>query len=167
MHKEKPMWWRIHFEEVYTDIVRIVGYAGLTYRDFAAKLQPLIQKYSQKAESAAYHLVTFEGQFRADPPPLAHVQLRADVRKLCVQILGLPPEHPWYELVEKPEPLPSMWERHEVKEEPNPQEKPTTVEEPKQEGRSKDKAKKARKPKPAEVPQSEEPTKPKNRTKRE
>jgi hypothetical protein len=134
MAKEQPLWHKIHFDEVYTEIVRLVTYVGLTYRDFAPRLQELIQKYGQKAEAAAVHLVTYEGQFTCNPQALAHVELRTDVRKLCPQILGLPPEHPWYELVQKPEPLPNLWDRP-VREVPPPKDQGTANqrEEPRQE----------------------------------
>jgi hypothetical protein len=96
MHKEMPLSERIYFDACYADIVRTVGYAGMTYRDWNVNLQEMIQRYGRRAESAAYHLVTFEGQMRTNPPPLAKVELRAEVRRFASQLLGLWPEHPLY-----------------------------------------------------------------------
>lgn len=96
MQKERPLSERIYFDACYTDIVRTVGYAGMTYREWNVKLQELIQHHGRQAESAAYHLLTFEGQMRINPSPLAKVELRAEVRKLAAQLLGLPPEYPLY-----------------------------------------------------------------------
>lgn len=106
MTKEHPLWHRLYFDHAYADVARMVGYVGMTYRDFAAGLQTLIEKHGRKAESASWHVVTFEGQMTCNPKPLAHVQLRAEVRKLCWQLLGPPPEHPEYEHFQSTEPFP-------------------------------------------------------------
>jgi hypothetical protein len=45
-----------------------------------------------KVESAIYHLCTFEGQMRCNPPPLARVMFREEVRPLMWQLLGPAPE---------------------------------------------------------------------------
>jgi hypothetical protein len=93
MAKEQPLWHRIYFDPVYTEIARAIGYAGCTYRDMLALLEPLGERFGkQRVESATYHLVTFEGQMTCNPKPLAQVSLRAEVRKLCWQLLGPPPE---------------------------------------------------------------------------
>jgi hypothetical protein len=39
-----------------------------------------------------YHLLTYEGQMRCNPPPSAHVAFRTQVRRLAFQLLGPPPE---------------------------------------------------------------------------
>jgi len=37
-------------------------------------------------------VLTYEGQYAVNPKPLAKVQLNYDVRNLCWQLLGPPPE---------------------------------------------------------------------------
>lgn len=75
------------------------------------RLKELVQQYGQqRVESATANLCTFDGQFTVKPPPLAQVQLRSNVRPLCWGILGAPPEHPWHELMKRPEPLPPPWD---------------------------------------------------------
>src|SRR5687767_5626405 len=106
MTKEQPLWHRMYFNPVYTDVVRAVGYEGMTYREWSQKLQELIEKHGQQAESVSWHLLYFEGQMTTNPKPLAKVELRKEVRKLAWGLLGVPKDHPEYELYQKPEPLP-------------------------------------------------------------
>lgn len=116
MQKELPLWHRIYFDAAYTDIVRLVGYAGLPCRDFERQLQKLIEKHGRKAESASWHVVTFEGQMGVKPPPLAQVTLRQEARKLAWQLLGPPPEHPEHAHFQTSDPWMPPWAR--PKEEP-------------------------------------------------
>lgn len=93
MEKVRPLWERLYFDEVYVEIARRIGYQGTTYRDLAKLLEPLEQRFGkQRVQSAAYHVVTYEGEMTCNPKPLAEVKLRPEVRKLCWQLLGPPPE---------------------------------------------------------------------------
>ena len=93
MQKERPLWERLYFDEAYVEIARLVGYRGTTYREMAKSLEPLERRFGkQRVQSATYYLVTFEGQMTCNPSPLAEVKLRPEVRKLCWQLLGPPPE---------------------------------------------------------------------------
>ncbi len=97
MTHEKPLWHRLYFDAEYAAVARAVGYAGCTYRRLAEIIEELATQFDKrKVESATYFLVTFEGQMTCNPRPLAEVKLRSEVRKLCWQLLGSPPEHPWH-----------------------------------------------------------------------
>lgn len=109
--KDQPLWYKMYFLAEWTDIVRLVGYDGMTYRDFSAGLQKLVEKYGRKAEAASWHLVVFEGQNATNVAPLAKVTLRLHVRKLAWQLLGPPPEHPEYARSKSPEPWVPTWAR--------------------------------------------------------
>jgi len=100
MKHEKPLSERMYGDEVYTEIVRIIRYEGCLYRDLWTKLKPLADRFGQaRVETATAHLLTYDRQFTVNPPPLAQVMLRAEARKLACGLLGLPPEHPWAEVV--------------------------------------------------------------------
>jgi hypothetical protein len=86
----------------------------------AAGLQKLIETQGRKAESASWHLVTFEGQMTTNPKPLAEVRLRAEVRKLCWMLLGPPPDHPEYQLMKAAAPLPRAWDGIQAEPQPKP-----------------------------------------------
>src|SRR4051794_9943861 len=94
MNKPNLMLERMYKDPVYIDVVRTIGNTGMPYRDWKAKLQELIEKHGQEAQTASYHLLYFDGQNRADPPPLSQVMLREDIKKLAWQLLGFPPGHP-------------------------------------------------------------------------
>ncbi len=114
MNHEKPLWWRIHFDAVYADVCRAVGYKGMVYRDFAKVIEDLAQKHDKRSvESAVFHLVTYDGQLSYDPKPLSEVKLQGQVQKLCFQLLGLSPGHPEYERLygELPKPQPESKKR--------------------------------------------------------
>ena len=93
MQKEKPLWERLYFDEAYVEIARLIGYRGTTYRAMTEMLEPLERKLGkQRVQSATYHIVTFEGKMTCNPKPLAEVTLRPEIRRLCWQLLGPPPE---------------------------------------------------------------------------
>lgn len=93
MEKEKPLWHRIYYSPVYTEIARIVGYSGITYRDLMDKLEPLRKQFGgQAVDSAVFNLATYEGDTTCNVKPLAHVRLRDEARHLCWQLLGPPLE---------------------------------------------------------------------------
>jgi MutS domain I len=92
--KEKPLWQRIYQEPVFTEVARLVGYSGTTYRELMEKVEPLKKRFGgQNVDSAIYHLATFEGDTTCNVKPLAHVSLRENARKCCFQLLGFPPEY--------------------------------------------------------------------------
>jgi hypothetical protein len=112
MSKDKPLWERLYRDEVYTEITRIIGYTGCYYRELAEKLHPLRERFGKvQVESAAYHVVTFEGQMTCTPKPLAEVRLRAEVRQLAWQLLGPPPESPEWVHYRQPQPWVPPWAR--------------------------------------------------------
>jgi hypothetical protein len=111
MEKEKPFWQRIYQEPAFTEVARIIGYAGTTYRDLMEKVEPLKTQFGGQAiDSAIYFLASFEGDKSCNVKPLAHVQLREDARRACFQLLGFPPEYKEVSIAEmlglnkKPEP---------------------------------------------------------------
>lgn len=94
MEKEKPLWQRIYQEPAFTEVARIIGYAGTTYRDLMEKVEPLKKQFGGQAiDSAIYFLASFEGDRTCNVKPLAHVNLREDARRACFQLLGFPPEY--------------------------------------------------------------------------
>jgi len=123
MKHEKPLSERMYGDEVYTEIVRIIRYEGCLYRDLWTKLKPLADRFGQaRVETATAHLLTYDRQFTVNPPPLAQVMLRAEARKLACGLLGLPPEHPWAEVVRQNLPIPLPGETPEPKAEEKPEE---------------------------------------------
>ena len=111
MDKEKPLWQRMYQEPAFTEVARIIGYAGTTYRDLMEKVEPLKQQFGGQAiDSAIYFLASFEGDRTCNVKPLAHVSLRDDARRACFQLLGFPPEYKEVSITEmlglnqKPEP---------------------------------------------------------------
>lgn len=94
MDKELPLWQAIYYSPAYTEVAKIVGYAGTTYRELMEKVEPLKKQFGgQAVDSAIFRLATFEGDTTCNVKPLAHVRLRAEARKACFQLLGFPPEH--------------------------------------------------------------------------
>lgn len=111
MSKYQSLSDRMYFDPVYTEMVRIIGYAGCEYRELWDKLQPLVEQFGKpRAETAVTHLLTFDGQVGGNPKPLAQVMLRSEARKHAWQLLGPAPDHPWFELWKKPERLPESWD---------------------------------------------------------
>lgn len=111
MLKEQALYLRIYFDPICTEVARIVGSQGFTYREMEGKREPLYKRFDKVAvQSAVYHLAIFEGQMTCNPKPLAQVKLRAEARTLCWQLLGPAPEHPWFDLWKKPERLPLPWD---------------------------------------------------------
>ncbi|MCI0464225.1 MAG: hypothetical protein L0Z62_45405 [Gemmataceae bacterium] len=92
MSQDLPLWHKLYFDPVYTEVARVIGYAGCCYRDLYGRLEPLYQRFGKEpVEAAVYGLVTYEGQMTCNPKPLAEVRLRPEARKLCWQLLGPPP----------------------------------------------------------------------------
>src|SRR5947207_12328097 len=87
--KEKPLWQRIYQERAFTEVARIISYAGTTYRDLMEKVEPLRKELGgQAVDSAIYFLASFEGDRSCNVKPLAHVSLRDEARRACFQLLG-------------------------------------------------------------------------------
>jgi hypothetical protein len=128
MQREAPLWQRIHDDPCYVEVVRAVGYGGMTYRELTELIEKLALRFSKtRVESATYHLVTFEGQTTCNPNPLAQVSLRANVRTLAWQLLGPPPEHPEADHFKSDQPWVPPWQRAPVppREDPKKEESPT------------------------------------------
>ena len=93
MAKEIPLLDRIYKDPLHQEICRFVGYFGTTFQELQRKLELLGEAYGKtRAESASWHLCSFEGQNTINPKPLAKVELRSDVRRYCFMLLGPPPE---------------------------------------------------------------------------
>lgn len=95
MSKDKPLYLRLYGEPAYFELARAVGYAGCTYRELGAAMQAIADRIGislHVVRAASADLVTYEGQFAGNPRPLTTVELRPEVRRLCTQLLGLPPE---------------------------------------------------------------------------
>jgi hypothetical protein len=121
MAQEKPLLQRIYADECYAELCRAAGYKGITYRELAQVIETLGKRFGKgRVEAAGWNLVTFEGQLRANPKPLEHVSLRAEVRKYCWQLLGPPPEHPEYKHFQTTDPWVPPW----AEQEPPPEAKP-------------------------------------------
>jgi hypothetical protein len=91
--RELPILDRIYWWPEYTAVARAIGYRGVLYRDLWPIIEELAKQFDKvKVESAIYYLCTFEGQMRCNPPPLARVMFREEVRPLMWQLLGPAPE---------------------------------------------------------------------------
>lgn len=107
MRSEKPLWFRLYFDDCYAVVARAVGYAGCPYRELQEKLTPLTEQFGRgRVEAAVRELLTIKGPRTPDPKPLSGVKLRAEARKLCWQLLGPPPGHPEYDAVKGVVPKP-------------------------------------------------------------
>ena|ERR1700732_404353 len=85
MTKEQPLYLRLYFEPQFTDLARIVGYDGLP-EDQRDKALPLLEKYGRQKMDEAQRLLLDNDK------DAKRYTLKPEVRKLCVQLLGLPPE---------------------------------------------------------------------------
>jgi hypothetical protein len=93
MSKERPLVEKIYFLPEYTAVARAIGYRGVVYRDLWPIIEDLGKQFGKtKVESAIYYLTTFEGQMTCNPPPLAIVRFRENVRPMMWQLLGPAPE---------------------------------------------------------------------------
>jgi hypothetical protein len=93
MSKKRPLVENIYFLPEYIAVARAIGYRGVVYRDLWPIIEDLGKQFGKtKVESAIYHLTTFEGQMTCNPPPLAMVRFRENVRPLMWQLLGPAPE---------------------------------------------------------------------------
>jgi hypothetical protein len=80
-----PLWQKLYSRPQYTDVARMIGYAGLDLPEAQQKAQELITKYGkEKVKQASDDLLQFSESF---------VRLTTEARKLCWQLLGPPPEY--------------------------------------------------------------------------
>jgi hypothetical protein len=91
---------RLYFQRHLGEAARIIGYAGCDPAAFwgAAKQLDIPR---QKLQDAVYELTRADK--REGSPP--RDELRADVRKLCFQLLGPAPEHPDHDEIRYAPPL--------------------------------------------------------------
>ena len=81
---KQPLYLRLYQNQVYIDVARMVGYAGLSLADAREQMKGLGEKYDkEKLVKAAEELVDIDDK---------GVRLKANVRKLAFQLLGPPPE---------------------------------------------------------------------------
>lgn len=93
MTKEMPLVEKIYSWPEYMAVARPTGYKEVLYRDLGPIIEDLGKQFGKvKVESAIYYLTIFEEQMRCNPPPLASVKFRAEVRPLMWQVLGPSPE---------------------------------------------------------------------------
>jgi hypothetical protein len=85
MTKEQPLYLRLYFEAHLTELARLVGYDGLS-DEGRDKALPLLEKYGRiKMEEAQRLLLDYDKDAK-------RYSLTPEVRKLCFQLLGIPPE---------------------------------------------------------------------------
>src|SRR5437867_4351193 len=88
---------RMYFNPVYTEVVRLIGYAGFPFHELNERLKPLAERFGKdKIHEVCRELVTllFRGkEKRSGPQEDAEVRLKPEVRTLAWQLLGPPPEH--------------------------------------------------------------------------
>jgi hypothetical protein len=91
-----PLYMKLYFQEVYTEVARIVGYAGFPRDQLEEKMKDLVVRFGRKKiQDVCSELITlqFNGkEKRSGPQQDAEVRLKDEVRKLCWQLLGPPPE---------------------------------------------------------------------------
>jgi hypothetical protein len=95
-----PLYEKLYFQPVYPEVVRLIGYAGITPFAFwdAAKEKRLVEQYGkEKVMFAVCELTQYDLREQSDP----RYELNAEARKWCVQLLGQPPEHPLHEFLKQ------------------------------------------------------------------
>jgi hypothetical protein len=86
--KDQPLCIRLYFHEPLYALARLIGYEGLPLPQLKERARPLLEKHGkEKMDRAAAELVRID---RTTDPPTA--RLKDEVRKLCWQLLGPPPE---------------------------------------------------------------------------
>jgi hypothetical protein len=88
MAREQPLSVRLYFQPHLYELVRAIGYQGLPVPAAKEKVRALAEKYGKdKMRAGSRELVRIDPS--TDPPT---ARLKDDVRKLCWQLLGPPPE---------------------------------------------------------------------------
>lgn len=108
--EKRPLYLRLYQDQAYMDIVRIVGYGGIPATDANKRLDELSKTYGRDKLARATEELT---DIIAET-----MRLKAHVRTLAFQILGLPPDY-------KVTPIREMLglDRERVPEPPKPQPK--------------------------------------------
>ena len=93
---KKPLWHRLYFSDVHTEVARTVGYAGFPHDQMEEKLKDLVERFGRKRiQEVCSELITLHFKGKEKPSGRredAEVRLKEEVRKLCWQLLGPPPE---------------------------------------------------------------------------
>ena len=93
---KQPLWHRLYFSEIHTEIARLVGYAGFPHDQLEEKMKDLVDRFGRKQiQDVCSELITLHFKGKEKPSGRredAEVRLKEDVRKLCWQLLGPPPE---------------------------------------------------------------------------
>jgi hypothetical protein len=88
MVREQPLSLRLYFQPHLYELAQALGYRGLPVPAAKEKVRALAEKYGkQKMQAASKELVRIDPS--TDPPK---ARLKDEVRKLCWQLLGPPPE---------------------------------------------------------------------------
>lgn len=86
MQEAQPLYTRLYFRPEYVALAKAVGYSGLSVEDTKARIQELMKTHDKdKLLKASDELLQFNETW---------VRLKTDVRRLCWQLLGRPPEAP-------------------------------------------------------------------------
>src|SRR5437879_3345161 len=85
---KEPLWQKMYVNPLYTELVRVVGYVGISLAEAREKIQPLGVQYGPKAVQAAANEITHMDEKQT------RLWLTDEARKMAFQLLGPPPEHP-------------------------------------------------------------------------
>lgn len=107
MNKQRPLSARLYEQPQLFELARIIGYTGMPLTDAQKAIEPLAKKYGKEVMAAAAEEIVRIDTTTNSPT----ARLTDQARKLCWQLLGPPPEHPWFDLWKKPEPLPNSWDK--------------------------------------------------------
>ena len=84
MSKAQPLWHRLHYDPLLTELARRVGYVGFPVHQLAEKLRDLAKQHgARKLSAALLETMSLVGN---------RVMLNEATRRLCWQLLGPPPE---------------------------------------------------------------------------
>ena len=93
MYKEKPLYERLYTDEAYIEVARLVNHVGVPFRELAEKAEPLHERFGVERVNAVLRVLTpYTMMTVGGTNPEARLGLRPEVRKLCWQLLGPPPE---------------------------------------------------------------------------
>lgn len=87
MTKQQPLWHRLYFEPLFTELARLIGYDGIAYDQACEKAKPLGERFGKENVQRAVDAIARVDE-STKPPKL---RLTDEARKLCWQLLGPPP----------------------------------------------------------------------------
>jgi predicted peroxiredoxin len=91
-----PLYMKLYFQEAYIEVARTIGYAGFPRDQLEERMKDLVDRFGRKKiQDVCGELITLQfggKEKRSGPREDAEVRLKEDVRKLCWQLLGPPPE---------------------------------------------------------------------------